>query len=118
MITVKTNPRTEMVAELRRLMPYLRFLKVRTNENGEPTTYFPQVDTPQFQDNQTFIHPTNKTEMKEQDIYLSITTYPNTLKMMTAMEAGAYALRKCLKENKPITEFHLLAAIAHLEMEI
>lgn len=118
MITVKTNPRMEMVEELRRLIPYLRFLKVRTNEKGFPTTYFPQVDTPNFQEGQTFIHPTNKTEMKEQDIYLSITTYPNTLKMMTAMEAGAYALRKCLKENKPITEFHLLAAIAHLEMEI
>jgi len=37
---------------------------------------------------------------------------------MTAMEAGAYALDRCLREKWPVTDDKLRSVLAQLEMEM
>ncbi|HQL33760.1 MAG TPA: hypothetical protein PK969_10945 [Treponemataceae bacterium] len=45
-------------------------------------------------------------------------SFPRVVASMTAMEAGAYALDRCLKEKWEVTENNLRSALVNLEMEM
>jgi hypothetical protein len=116
--TTSGNRREILMEQLQRKLPYIRFLKVRTNSEGEAVTYFEQPDTPQFHPGETFVNPLSGTVYEMADIHLSMESYPRVLSSMTAMEAGAWALNKCLKEKWEVTVFNLKAALTNLEMEL
>lgn len=114
MIT-ETDPRAPIKANLARLLPNVRFLKVR--DYGS-TTFFKQFDTPNFEPDQTFYNPRDGKTYGVRDILLSMKSFPRVLASMTAMEAGAYALDRCLKEKWDVTENSLRSVLSNLEMEM
>ncbi len=115
MTTTETDPRAKIMANLARLLPYVRFLKVRDYDS---TTFFKQHDTPDFDPDQTFYNPCDGKTYTVHDILLSIKSFPRVLASMTAMEAGAYALDRCLREKWPVTDDKLRSVLAQLEMEM
>ncbi|TAH52355.1 MAG: hypothetical protein EWM51_08775 [Treponema sp.] len=114
-MTIATDPRAQIKANLARLLPYVRFLKVKDYES---TTYFEQCDTPKFEPDQTFYNSLDGKTYKVLTILLSMKSFPRVLASMTAMEAGAYALDRCLREKWTVTEDNLRSVLVHLEMEM
>jgi hypothetical protein len=116
--TANGNQMETLMEDLRKKLPYVRFLKVRTNSEGEAVSYFNQPDTPQFLPGETFVNPTDGTTLQQADIHLSVDSYPKILSSMTALEAGAWALNKCLREGWEVSVENLKAALSNLEMEL
>lgn len=114
-MTTVTDPRAKMIESLRKILPYVRFLKVKDYES---TTFFKQHDTPDLDPDQTFYNPRDGKTYKVHDILLSMKSFPRVLASMTAMEAGAYALDRCLREKWPVTEDKLRSVLAQLEMDM
>ena len=48
---------------------------------------------------------------------LSITSFPGVLKRMTAIEAGAWAITKCLQQNWQVDKDNIECCLSNLEMD-
>lgn len=113
-MAIQSDLRAPLKEKLVKIMPNVRFLKVRDYDS---TTFFKQPDTPEFEPGQAFLHP-NGNRYGVRDILLSMKSFPKVLASMTAMEAGAYALDRCLREKWEVTENNLRVVLVQLEMEM
>ncbi|MDE5898760.1 MAG: hypothetical protein K2H09_05795 [Treponemataceae bacterium] len=101
------------VAELKALFPNTHFIKTKTHIDRPVIAlmqqeFIPDADTPEFPG----------LDIGTSRLYpLSITAYPAVLASMTAMEAGAWAVGKCIREHWEITKDNIESCLANLEMD-
>lgn len=97
------------VEKIMKPYPNLVFIKTRfhiENQNQlKDENFIFEDDTPELKKNQTQIMP------------LSITDFPGVLASSTAMEAGAWAITICQKQNWEISKENIEACLANLEMD-
>ena len=100
------------LAELKEHYPHTHFIKTKSYIE-EPDValmkkeFIPDSETKEFPD-----------LIRGSKCYpLSITSYPRVLKRMSALQAGAWAITKCMKENWQIDKDNIECCLANLEMD-
>ncbi len=100
--------------ELKKANPDIFFVKTKKfienlSYNLVKESYIPEDDSPL---------PARETLNEKTRLYpLSVTAYPNVLKRMTAMEAGAWAITKCLQQHWNLSLDNFQCCLANLEMD-
>ena len=100
------------VKELHEKYPYVNFIKTSTSVDKPELemlkkAFIPDEDMPEFPkiEKETRVYP------------LSVKAYPGVLSRMTAMEAGAWAIKKCKSEHWELELENFQSCLANLEMD-
>lgn len=100
--------------ELKKSHPDVFFVKTRKfidkpSYQLVKESYIPEDDSP---------FPSREQLSEKTRLYpLSITAYPNVLRRMSAMEAGAWAVTKCRQQKWELTLDNFQCCLANLEMD-